>query len=168
MTQISSQNVSPVVEGVGYPTIHKGRLDALSLKELPQMKNYDALTQNFSWDAIYQELRLPRANGYNKATICIDDHPESVMNRPALYWKSGQGKKEVFTFSDLKCLTNQFANVLQSLGVKKGDRVFIYLGRVPEIFITLFGALKVGAVVGPLFSAFGPEAIKDRLLDSGA
>jgi acetyl-CoA synthetase len=54
------------------------------------------------------------------------------------------------------------------LGVKKGDRVFTYMDRIPEIFICLLGALKVGGVIGPLFSAFGPDAVKDRLGDCEA
>ena len=144
-----------------YPTIRKQGVDA-------NMPDYDQARSGFDWNAIEKELRLPRANGVNKATICIDDHSPEVMQRRALIWKPAKGEDEIYTFNDLKRETNKFANVLTEMGVKKGDRVFIYLGRIPEIFITLFGALKVGAVVGPLFSAFGPEAIKDRLEDSGA
>jgi acetyl-CoA synthetase len=129
---------------------------------------YKALCEQFSWEAMSEELKLPRANGVNKATICIDDHTQEVMQRDALLWEGTKGNKERYTFEDMKHETNRFANVLQDLGVKKGDRVFIFLERVPEAFITLFGALKIGAVVGPLFSAFGTDAIKDRLLDSGA
>jgi acetyl-CoA synthetase len=146
-----------------YPTIHK-RPDAGPF----QMTDYDTLAAHFKWDDMNAALRLPRENGVNKATICIDGHHPAVMQRTALIWKSADGHTEHYTFEDLKRKTNQFANVLTDLGVKKGDRVFVYLERIPEIFITLFGALKVGAVVGPLFSAFGPDAIRDRLEDSGA
>jgi acetyl-CoA synthetase len=149
-----------------YPTIQKSVLPKRTIT--PNMADYDAMRASFNWDAIKQELRLPRANGYNKATICIDDHPPEVMSRPALLWKGSDGQTETYTFDDLKRLTNRFANVLTDLGAKKGDRVFVFMGRLPEVYVTLFGALKVGCVVGPLFSAFGPEAIKDRLEDSGA
>jgi acetyl-CoA synthetase len=146
-----------------YPNIHKDP------KAGPfNMANYDQMYQNFSWDDMAKALNLPRKNGVNKASICIDDHSPEVMKRNALLWHSADGHQESYTFEDLKTETNKFANVLTDLGVKKGDRVFVYLERIPEIFITLFGALKVGAVVGPLFSAFGPEAIRDRLEDSGA
>jgi acetyl-CoA synthetase len=64
--------------------------------------------------------------------------------------------------------SNRAANGLRSLGVEKGDRVFVFLERVPECYFTVFGALKLGAVIGPLFSAFGPEAVKDRLENSEA
>ncbi len=135
---------------------------------LGNMKDYDALYAQFTWEDAAKELGLPRANGVNKASICIDGHAPEVMKRTALIWNSANGQEERYTFTDLKQKTNQFANVLNELDVQKGDRVFVYLERIPEIYITLFGALKVGAVVGPLFSAFGPEAIKDRLEDSGA
>jgi acetyl-CoA synthetase len=66
-------------------------------------------------------------------------------------------------------LSNKFANVLtQELGIKKGDRVFFFLERVPEIYIGILGTLKAGGIIGPLFSAFGPDAVKDRLADSEA
>src|SRR5687768_2743655 len=63
---------------------------------------------------------------------------------------------------------NKAANGLRALGVEKGDRVFVFLERIPECYFTVFGTLKLGAVIGPLFSAFGPDAVKDRLEDSGA
>jgi acetyl-CoA synthetase len=63
---------------------------------------------------------------------------------------------------------NKAANGLRALGVEKGDRVFVFLERVPECYFTVFGTLKLGAITGPLFSAFGPDAVKDRLEDSAA
>ncbi|WP_373532385.1 acetate--CoA ligase [Vampirovibrio sp.] len=147
-----------------YPVIHKDKG-----AQSPNMQDYDQLYQSFQWDDwAKSNLNLPRKNGVNKATVCIDGHAPEVMLRKALIWQATHGQQETYTFEDLKRQTNRFANVLTSLGIQKGDRVFVYLERIPEIFITLFGALKTGAVVGPLFSAFGPEAIKDRLEDSGA
>lgn len=147
-----------------YPTIRKQ-----NGPDTPNMQDYGQLYQGFQWNTWAEKnLSLPRENGVNKATVCIDGHPPEVMKRNALIWQATNGDQETYTFEDLRRKTNQFANALTSLGIKKGDRVFVYLERIPEIFITLFGALKVGAVVGPLFSAFGPEAIKDRLEDSGA
>ncbi len=160
-TELSSPNTP-----VAYPTIQKPPVSEMPIK--PNMADYEQMYKTFGWDTVAKELNLPRANGVNQATICIDGHPEHVMQRKALLWKGADGSKEEYTFADLKRETSKFANVLQSLGVKKGDRVFVYLERVPELFITLFGGLKIGAVVGPLFSAFGPEAILDRLQDSGA
>ncbi len=148
-----------------YPTIPKNP----QASNQANMADYDQLYKNFTWEQFAETtLQLPRTNGVNKASICIDGHSPEVMRRPALIWHSAQQQQEIYTFETLKQKTNQFANVLTQLGVQKGERVFVYLERIPEIFITLFGGLKVGAVMGPLFSAFGPEAIKDRLEDSEA
>ena len=65
-------------------------------------------------------------------------------------------------------MSNQFANVLGKLGIAKGDRVFCFIDRVPELYAAVFGTLKAGCVTGPLFSAFGPDAAGDRLADAGA
>jgi acetyl-CoA synthetase len=69
---------------------------------------------------------------------------------------------------ELSLLSNRVANVLRQLGVRKGDRVFIFLPRRPELHLTFLGALKTGAVAGTLFAAFGPKAILDRLQNAGA
>ncbi len=135
---------------------------------IPNMPSYDEACEKLNWEAFEKDLCLPRKNGVNKASICLDQHSAAVMQRTALIWVGANGSEERYTFNELSKLTNQFANVLTSVGVKPGERVFIYLERIPEAYITLFGTLKAQAVAGPLFSAFGPEAIKDRLLDSGA
>lgn len=134
----------------------------------PNLLNYDDACNQINWQTFEQELGLPRKNGINKASICLDQHSPEVMQRTALIWEGANGDEEHYTFEELSKLSNQFANVLVQQGVQPGDRVFIYLERIPETYITLFGTLKAQAVAGPLFSAFGPEAIKDRLLDSGA
>ena len=64
---------------------------------------------------------------------------------------------------DLRTLTNRFANVLRRLGLAKGERVFLLAGRVPELYISALGTLKNGNVFCPLFSAFGPEPIRQRI-----
>lgn len=151
-----------------YPTIQKDTKALADLALPPNMGDYAQMHKDFSWDQVVQELGLPRANGVNQATICLDEHPPEVMKRTALIWRGANGEEERYTFEELKILTNQFANVLISLGLKKGDRAFVFLERIPELYIALFGGLKAGIVVGPLFSAFGPEALKDRLQDSGA
>ncbi|MEB3287536.1 MAG: acetate--CoA ligase [Vampirovibrionales bacterium] len=149
-----------------YPILKQSPLESRATQ--PNMLDYEQMRQSYSWDQAAKELKLPRSNGVNQASICIDGHPEAVMQKNALIWIGSKGNQETYTFNDLRHETNKFANVLTGLGIQKGDRVFVYLERVPEIYITLFGGLKTGAVVGPLFSAFGPEAIRDRLEDSNA
>lgn len=155
---------STVPSALEYPTIRKQPGQAAS----HNMTDYAAMAASFQWADMAAELGLPRVNGVNQASICLDGHADAVMRRTALLWHGANGEREAYTFDDLRRQTNRFAHALQQLGVQKGERVFVYLERIPELFIALFGALKVGAVVGPLFSAFGPEAIKDRLSDSEA
>jgi len=77
--------------------------------------------------------------------------------------REGRFRRDL-TYRELDALTNRFANTLRSLGVQPGERVYTLLGRIPELHIAILGALKAGAVVSPLFSAFGPEPIRQRLL----
>jgi acetyl-CoA synthetase len=81
----------------------------------------------------------------------------------ALRWIGKRNEVRDFTYADLLTQTNRFANVLQLLGVGKGERVFLLAGRIPELYISALGALKNGSVFCPLFSAFGPEPIRQRL-----
>ena len=107
--------------------------------------------------------------GLNKAYECLDRHANGARkDKPAMLWEGKNGETETYTFAEIAREANRAANGLRSLGVEKGDRVFMFLERIPECYFTAFGTLKLGAVIGPLFSAFGPEAVKDRLADSGA
>ena len=63
------------------------------------------------------------------------------------------------SYAELGRLTRKFTNVLRGLGIGKGDKVFVIMGRVPELYVSMLGALRNGSVVSPLFSAFGPEPI---------
>jgi len=69
-----------------------------------------------------------------------------------------KGEQETYTFGRLKEESNKFANVLKDLGIKKGDRVFMFMERVPELYIAIFGVLKIGAVAGPLFFGLWPRS----------
>ena len=152
---------------MSYEPIIKGNVKEFSVK--PNLLNYEEARESFSWDDIYKELDGLEGGGLNIAYEAIDRHAKtSLREKVALYWEGKDGNSEQYTFHDLYILTNRFANILQSLGIKKGDRVFTYTDRTPEIFVAILGTLKAGAVVGPLFSAFGPDAVKDRLQDSGA
>jgi acetyl-CoA synthetase len=131
------------------------------------LADYDAARKDFSWQAAAKLLRLDTTH-LNKAVACLDRHPPEIQQRVALRWHGAHGEQETYTFAEMVRLSNRFAKVLRAQGIQQGDRVFLFLERVPELYIALFGALKAGAVVGPLFSAFGPEAIRDRMADCGA
>ena len=121
------------------------------------------------WETVQEELDWLPGGFLNKAHECIDRHALGPRaGKKALLWEGKNGEVETYTFADLKRESDKFANVLKALGVEKGDRIFMFMERVPELYFAFFGGLKVGAVVGTLFSAFGPEPVRDRLLDCGA
>jgi acetyl-CoA synthetase len=136
----------------------------------PNLQNYSQLIHEFSWDGISRELDWFDPEHINIAHVAVDAHLKTgKASKKALIWESKRGEIEEYTFSDLAGLSNRFANVLvKEIGLQKGDRVFFFLERIPEIYIGVLGTLKAGGVIGPLFSAFGPEAVKDRLADSEA
>src|SRR3989304_9167026 len=135
----------------------------------PNLADYRGMREGFSWRDIDTELDWLGDGALNIAHEVVDRHLKTARRDAiALFWEGKQGDSETYTFHDMSKLTNRFANVLTGLGIKKGDRVFTYLDRTPELFVALLGALKTGAIIGPLFSAFGPDAVKDRLQDSGA
>ena len=78
-------------------------------------------------------------------------------------WIGERVEARDFTYSDLSLLTNCFANVLKRSGLTKGERVCLLTGRIPELYVSALGALKAGNVFCPLFSAFGPEPIHQRI-----
>ncbi len=126
--------------------------------------DYNATRISFSWDAARRELDGLPGGGLNIAHEAIDRHANgSRRNQVALRWLDKAGQAHDFTYLGLQELTNRFANVLQGLGVGKGDRVFVLASRIPELYITALGTLKNGSVFCPLFSAFGPEPIRARM-----
>jgi acetyl-CoA synthetase len=105
----------------------------------------------------------------NAAHNVVDRHAKGKnANKVALIYDDGEGNARKVTFKELYEQTNKFANVLKKLGIKRQDRVFFFLQRSPELYIGFLGAIKFGAIASPMFPAFGPDAIRDRLLDSGA
>jgi acetyl-CoA synthetase len=150
-----------------YAPIAKPPIEQMRLP--PNLGDYDKARAGWSWDAVRGELDGMPGGGLNKAYECLDRHATgSRRDKPAMLWEGKNGETETYTFAEFAREANKAANGLRSLGVQKGDRVFMFLERIPECYFTAFGTLKLGAVIGPLFSAFGPDAVKDRLEDSGA
>ena len=131
----------------------------------PNLRDYDDARRNFQWSQARAELSgLSDGRGLNIAHEAVDRHALGpASDRLAIRWLAKSGAVEDFTFARLRGLTNRFANVLKSLGVEKGDRVYVLAGRIPELYIAALGTLKHGSVFCPLFSAFGPEPIRARL-----
>jgi acetyl-CoA synthetase len=132
---------------------------------VPNLVDYDATRAAFSWEAARRQLDgLPGGRGLNIAHEAVDRHANGPRRAHlALRWLGKHGGLRDFTYGDLHALSNRFANVLRILGVRAGDRVFALSGRIPELYIAALGTLKLGGVFCPLFSAFGPEPIRQRL-----
>ncbi len=131
----------------------------------PNLVDYQRERARFDWKVIEDALeRLPKGKGLNIAHEAVDRHAAShKANHLALRWLGKQGEVKDFSYADLKTETSRFANLLKGLGIAKGDRVFALLGRIPELYIAALGSLKNASVFCPLFSAFGPEPIKQRI-----
>jgi acetyl-CoA synthetase len=98
---------------------------------------------------------------------CLDRHVKSWRkNKVAFYWEGEDGAKKTFTYFDLFKAVNKFAWVLKELGVKKGDRITIYLPMIPELPISALAAVRLGAIHSIVFSGFNSRAVADRINDS--
>jgi len=135
----------------------------------PHLADYERTYLDFDWKEALKEIEFFEDGKLNAAYVALDKHAKTWRkNKVAIYWDHIDGMKEKFTYNELIKESNKFANVLKKLGIKKGDRVFIFLPRYPQVHICFFGILKVGAIASTVFAAFGPEALKDRLENSGA
>ncbi|MCU5570290.1 acetate--CoA ligase [Bacillus cereus] len=147
----------------------------MKVETLPVIKgennlpNYDEAYANFNWEEINKNFTWNETGRVNMAYEAIDKHAKSDRkNKVALYYQDGS-RKEKYTFKEMKDFSNKAGNVLKNYGdVEKGDRVFIFMPRSPELYFALLGAVKLGAIVGPLFEAFMEGAVRDRLEDSEA
>jgi acetyl-CoA synthetase len=147
----------------------------MKVEKLPVMQgehnlvNYEDTYKNFSWEETEKEFSWHETGLVNMAYEAIDRHAETFRkNKVALYYRDNS-RNEKFTFKEMKELSNKAGNVLKTYGdVEKGDRVFIFMPRSPELYFTVLGAIKLGAIVGPLFEAFMEGAVRDRLQDSEA
>ena len=129
----------------------------------PNLLDYDAVRAAFSWDIARESLAGLPGGGLNIAHEAVDHHLGTAhADRTAIRWIGKTGARRQLSYRDLAQATNRFANALHSLGVQPGERVFVLMGRLPELYVAVLGALKAGCVVTPLFSAFGPEPIATR------
>jgi acetyl-CoA synthetase len=107
--------------------------------------------------------------GLNMAYEAVDRHAQGPRRaHVALRWLGRDGTIRAFTYGDVQEHSNRFANVLRQLGVRKGDRVFALAGRIPALYMAALGTLKHTSVFCPLFAAFGPEPVYQRLLRGDA
>jgi len=146
------------------------KLEALPVVEGNyNLQNYDEVYGSFNWSEAEKNFSWHETGRVNMAYEAIDRHTKTFRkNKVALYYRDGE-RDEQYTFNEMKKWTNKAGNILKEFGnVEKGDRVFIFMPRSPELYFAILGAIKVGAIVGPLFEAFMEGAVKDRLEDSEA
>nr|WP_294863323.1 acetate--CoA ligase [uncultured Pseudogulbenkiania sp.] len=150
------------------PTLINKDVAALPLP--PNLGDHDAVCRTFSWDAERRELAGLPDGGLNLAHEAVDRHALGERaGHTALRLLSADGRRRDIHYDELRRLSNRFASVLAGLGIGRGDRVFVLCGRRLELYLTVLGGFKAGAVVSPLFSAFGPEPIATRVqLGQGA
>lgn len=130
--------------------------------------NYEQAKSDFKWENVEKNFSWYETGKVNAAYEAIDRHAESSRKDKVALYYSDNSRNEKYTYAEMKSKSNQFGNILRKYGVGKGDRVFIFMPRTPELYFALIGAIKIGAIVGPLFEAFMETAVKDRLEDSGA
>jgi acetyl-CoA synthetase len=107
---------------------------------------------------------LPGGQGLNIAHEAVDRHANGARrDQLAMRWIGRDGTVRDFSYMDLKEQSNRFANVLRDCGLGKGERVFVLAGRIPELYFAALGAWKNTSVFCPLFAAFGPEPVYQRL-----
>ncbi|GLX68362.1 acetate--CoA ligase [Paenibacillus glycanilyticus] len=146
--------------------LHQERIPAVATN--PNLKNYEQATVDFDWKEIESQFSWHETGKVNMAYEAVDRHVESGKGANIALYYSDNTRDESYTYEQMSKQSNRFANVLRKFGVSKGERVFIFMPRTPELYFGVLGALKVGAVVGPLFEAFMETAVKDRLQDSEA
>ncbi|MBI5620263.1 AMP-binding protein [Candidatus Gottesmanbacteria bacterium] len=131
--------------------------------------DYDEVYKSFDWKLARKELDWFDGTKINAAYNAVDRHTQTWRkNKVALYWEDEDGSTKQYTFEQLALLSNKMGNILKDFGVDRGARVFIFLPRVPELYISFLGVLKIGAIAGTLFSAFQEQALADRLGNSDA
>ena len=122
------------------------------------------------WNFTEPSIKWFQGGQLNITENCLDRHLEKNGSQPAIIWEPNDPEEHhrVLTYRELYNKVIQFANVLKNNGVKKGDRVCIYMGMVPELAIAVLACARIGAVHSVIFGGFSAQSIADRLLDAQA
>jgi acetyl-CoA synthetase len=130
----------------------------------PNVVDYEQERTSFSWDTAAAALDGMPDGGLNIAHECVERHAAGAhRDHVALRFLRSGGATEETTYGELAARVACFAAVLERLGIARGERVFSLLGRVPEVYDVAMGTLRHGAVFCPLFAAFGPEPVRQRV-----
>jgi acetyl-CoA synthetase len=130
--------------------------------------SYEEKYRNFDWSEVEKELGFTPGGRLNIGWHCSDRICEmGKADKVALHWEGLGGVKKTFTYNDIRRASNTIGAFLRGLGIEAGERVCLFMDRVPELYIGVIGILKIGAIGQPLFSAFGDESLFVRLENAG-
>ncbi|BAL23825.1 acetate--CoA ligase [Azoarcus sp. KH32C] len=145
------------------------RKAATDLRVAPNLADYAATCRDFTWDAARAALAGLPGGALNIAYEAVVRQAGGPLCDHLAFRFLGHDRVRDVSYGELAALTARFANGLRTLGVARGERVFVLTGRIPELYAAVLGSLRAGCAVSPLFSAFGPEPIATRLkLGQGA
>jgi acetyl-CoA synthetase len=131
---------------------------------MSDVNSYEERRKQFDWAIAEQELGWRRGEPINIGWHCSDRICQlGSAAKPALIWEGAQGDARTYSYDDLRVLSNTIAAYLQRLGLQPGERVCLFMDRIPELYLGFLGVLKMGGIVQPLFSAFGDESLHTRL-----
>ncbi len=130
--------------------------------------SYDEKVKNFDWSISEKELGYKKGDVINIGWYCSDRICEQgKSDKIALYHEGFTGEERKYTFNDIRLAGNTIGTFLRKLGIKEQDRVCLFMDKIPELYLSFLGVLKIGAIVQPLFSAFGDESLYVRLENAG-
>lgn len=157
------------------------------------IKNYEELLKKCSgdiawfWDAALKDLGIEWYQPYEKVVEgdlpwakwfvggelnlihnVLDRHLPALQSKPAFIWESDDGKSRSISYGELSRDVNRLASALKKIGIQKGDRIGLYMPMIPEMVMAFLATLKIGAVIIPVFSGFGAQALATRLRDAEA
>ncbi len=129
--------------------------------------SYETALKSFTWGVSERELGYRKGDIINIGEYCTDRICRmGKKDKLALIWEGFNGEAKKYSFDDIRILTNTIAHFLKKLGLQDGDRICLFMDRVPELYLGFLGILKMGGIAQPLFSAFGSESLLSRLEDA--
>ena len=141
---------------------------------------WSAIAEHFVWkkkwdNPLEWNFKEPSIKWFQGAQLnitenCLDRHLADKANQPAIIWEPNNPNDahRLITYAELHEMVNQFAHVLHNNGVKKGDRVCIYMGMIPELAVAVLACARIGAIHSVIFGGFSAQSISDRLQDAHA
>ena len=129
--------------------------------------SYEQRVTSWNLDEVKKELGYVDGAPLNIGAMCTDRICKLGMkDKLALIWEGTDGQVRKFTYNDIRLLSNGFAHGLKTMGIVPGDRVCMFMDKIPELYIGVMGILKLGAIAQPLFSAFMHDSLLTRLSDA--